>query len=467
MLRGLCLALALAASAAEPQVVHPETTDDKLSNPHMGFIYYGGTLHPDIADVYFTTGLTWGELEPREGQYVWDLNAPPWAAVRAALDRGKRVAIRIMPSFQDHPYATPKWVHDLGVKRFPATKIQQQHGQRDLYEPEWWNPVYIEKYCNFVRALGREFDGRPWLDWLDMRYYGYWGEGHRFYAEVPWPENVSKRDTLIRFIDAHLDAFHKTPLVVQMANDEATPYPEGTAIDYALDRGCWMRRDGFGPYINDQEAALMKAQWRSSVMIAENGGSYVDFAAGKIRKSWVADSKPISLEECLDQMLEFHCNYIPLGWGDADWRVLEQRPDLLKKLWMKMGYRLVVDEVTLPRRARPGETVQISHRWRNVGVGRLPKPYPLTWYLVPDDGKPRRVLLDETFNETAWFEGEPHSFTHELTLPRDLAPGTYGLALALVSPESGEPTIALGITGDRGDRIYRIAGLVVDAIDAG
>ena len=453
----LTLVCSIAASADEPITVRPERIEEKLTNPHMGFIYYGGLLHPEVADVYYTSALTWGELEPEEGKYVWDLNAPPWANAKAALERGKRVAIRVMPSFQGHPYATPKWVHDLGVGRYPAAEIQEQHGQSDLYEPEWWNSIYVEKYCAFIRALGKELDGKPWLDWVDMRYYGFWGEGHRFSADVPWPEEISKRDTLIRFIDAHLKAFRETPVVVQMAEDENTPYPEGTAIDYALSKGAWMRRDGFGPYISKRETDLMQRHWTTSLLVAENGGSYSDFAAGKIRKFWVPDSPTITLEDCIEQMLTLHCNYIPLGWGDQDWPVLEQRPELLKKLWMKMGYRLVLEEMTLPRRIAPGQAISITHRWSNAGVGRLPKAYPLVFELVNEKGARHRLLLDTAFDQTAWFEGKSHTFRHVMKVPSDLTAGAYRFAVSLVSPETGEPAIALGIAGETGGLRYQIA----------
>jgi hypothetical protein len=456
----ICMVLLAGLSVANQKVM-PEPTDEKLTNPHMGFIYYGGNEHPEMADVYYTSALTWGHLEPEEGKYIWNLDDPAWNNARVAIERGKRVVVRVMPSFQNNPYATPKWVHDLGVRRFPASEIQRQHGQEDLYEPEWWNPVYIEKYCNFVRAMGRELDGKPWLDWVDMRYYGFWGEGHRYSAEVPWPGDVDKRETLKRFIDAHLDAFKKTPLVVQTAKDEDTPYPEGTAIDYAVAKGCWMRRDGFGPYLHQQEIDFIRANWRHSLMIAENGGSYSDFADGRISRWWEPGSNPITLEECLDQMLDLHCNYIPLGWGDPDWRVLEDHPALLKKLWMRMGYRLVIDEAELPAQARPGSTFPVRHVWRNTGVGRLPRKYPLAVYLVDGNGERALALLDESFDQTGWVDGERYAFEHDVAVPSDLAPGTRAVCIALVYPDTKEPAIALGIKGDIGGRMYRLADIEI------
>jgi hypothetical protein len=441
--------------ATQNKVVRPRRVESKLTNPYMGFIYYGGSALPDIADVYYPT-FVWSDFEPEEGKYVW--NHPKLQErVEIARQRGKRVALRVCPSFQGTDYATPKWVYDLGVSRIKIDKPEEEErspAYKKFYEPEWWNPIYIEKYCNFIAAFGKEFDGKPWLEYVDMRCYGFWGEGHRHGATEPWPDNVSKRETLIKFIDAHVNAFKKTPQVVQMAGDKDTPYPEGTAIDYALAKGCWMRRDGFGPFINKDEERVMKAHFPTSIMIAENAGSLAYYVSNKIRKRWIPNSKPISMETMYDQILEFHCNYVPLGWGDQCWQVLRWRPELLKKLWMKMGYRFVIQEASFPAQGAVGGKLTVKHTWINEGVGRLPVAHPLVFYLADVLGKVRPVHLDQTFDQTAWFEGEPHSFSHTIEVPGDLKPGEYLLAVALVDPESGEPTIALGIENDDSQRRY-------------
>jgi hypothetical protein len=374
------------------------------------------------------------------------------------------VALRIVSCWPSREYVTPKWVFDLGVSKF-VVDIGSDEENRDpsppCYEPEWWNPVYIEKYCNFVATCGRQFDGKPWLDYVDIRCYGTWGENHRFGAREPWPDNVSKRDTIIRFTDAHLAAFKKTPLAVSMSCDKDTPYPEGTAIDYALARGCWMRRDGFGPYISDAEERVMKAHWKTSLVIAENGRGLFEHVTGKIRRYWLPDSPVITMASVFDQMLDFHCNYIPLGWGDQDWDVLRWRPALLKQLWMKMGYRLVVRKATFPSEARRGNSITVKHTWANEAVGRLPVAYPLAFYLADTLGNVRLIHLDRNFDETAWYDDKPHTFTSQIEVPGDLPPGDYFLALALIDPESGKPAIALGIESSDSERRYVLGTIEV------
>lgn len=457
----ILLRVAPLAFAADTQVVHPAQIETHLHNPWMGFVYYGGREWPELADVYYGMA-TWGEMETAEGRYNW---SPPRLAglIEQAHRRGRRFAIRVPTSWQNEPYATPKWVHDLGVERLDIiSKFPNEPTFKTFHEPQWWNRVYIEKYCNFVAAMGKHFDGMEGLDFVDVRCYGAWGEGHRFPATQPWPEGVSKRQTIMRFIDAHAAAFKKTPLAVQMACDKDTPYPEGTAIDYALKLGFWMRRDGFGQFINSDEAAAMQEHWKSSLMIAENGGSVADYAAGKIHQYYLGDrQKPVSVDDLFDEMLSFHCNYIPLGWGDGDWAVLKDRPELLKKVWMKMGYRLVITEATLPVEVRAGQTATIEHTWKNVGVGRLPFACPLAFYLAGADGKVVQVQRDDSIDQTHWYQDGPHALQHTFAVPKYLPPGSYTLLVALVDRASGKPAIALGIAGDDGRRRYALGTMTV------
>lgn len=439
------------------RTVRPKRSEERLRNPYMGFVYTGDEKPPDLADVQFVT-LTWGELEPSEGEFRW--NAPVLEEAFARRSQGgPRVALRVLTSLQNHPYATPRWVHDLGVARYPVV-LGAPFDLKDLYEPEWWNPMYIEKYGNFIAAYGRRFDGREGLEYVDIRCYGYWGEGHRWGAAVPWPPKaVPKRDLLVRFIDLHLAAFRRTPLVVNMGRDQDTPYPSGTAIDHALAHGCWMRRDGFGVFLSEEEIREMQAHWKTSVLVAENGLAYRDHALGRVRRPGEPNAAPIPLERVIEEMLDLHCNYIPLGWGWEDWQTIRWRPDLLKQAWRSMGYRIAVREARLPETVARGERVVIETEWVNLGVGRLPVAHPLAVYLVDAAGASREVLLDESFDETAWYANEPHRFAHEVTMPRDITAGEYRVAVALVDRVTRTPAIALALEEHDTERRYLLGSV--------
>ena len=441
--------------------VRPKTHDRHLRNPGMGLIIYGRPdPPPPEADIYYNT-IVWHDVETEPGVYNWQTQRVK-RLFEVARKHNRRVALRLVTSWQNYDNPLPDYLTKQGVKLFP-------HGRRPksfrvFMEPEWWNPKYIRAYKNLVHAFGREFDGHPMIDWIDMRYYGFWGEGHRYHQTVPWPKDVDKRELLKQFIDVHFEAFKKTPMVIQTASDYRTKYPEGTAIDYGLSKGAWMRRDGFGPFINAQEDKLMKSHWKTSLMIAENGGSLRDYLAGKVRKEWIKDSKPISIDFLFDQMFEFHVNYFPLGWGIQDYRALkEQRPDLLRKASLKTGYRMVVTEAAWPATARPGETITVKTVWRNIAVGRLPFRYRPTVCRIDPAGKVTDQAAADA-DATKWYENEDHDVEFRLKISSAAPPGVHGIAVALVrdTDKSQVPAIALGIEGEIAPRVYKLGTITIE-----
>ena len=175
-------------------VVRPKTTEAHLRNPGMGFIYPAVQQPiPEIADVFYIWINTWTDVEPESGQFNWNL--PNIVnVIEAARSTGRQAALRILPCFNEKSSPLPPWLKNSGVRLF-----QRDDGSN--YEPEYWHPAYIEAYAKFVEACGKRFDGEPWLAWVDMRFYGFWGEGHRYGATVPWPEKVDKRALLIRVLE--------------------------------------------------------------------------------------------------------------------------------------------------------------------------------------------------------------------------------------------------------------------------
>jgi hypothetical protein len=415
----------------------------------MGFIFYsaaGQEPLPEQADVVFACVPVWGEVEKAKGQYDWDIPQIKGVA-DLARKHGRRWAIRIMPSFQGHKHPIPKWLVEAGVRLLPPDPKWLAHfAQKDLYEPEWWNPQYAAAYGDFVRAFGKRFNGEPGLEFIDMRYYGFWGEGHRFGSTVPWPKEVSKRELLKRFIDLHVAAFPTTPLVVQTARDQEESYPDATAIDYALSKGCWMRRDGFGGYIDPRETRLIEAQWKTHPLVAENGAAYADYLAGKVA-GW-------TMERVVDEMLAHHVNYFPMGWGLQDWQALHaQRPDLVKKASLQIGYRLVVTEASWPPLARPGESLEVRTVWRNIAVGCVPFPWhPALYLLEPDSGRQVARAVHREADPRAWLAGHDEALRFPLDVPAEIRPGRYAVAVG-IEDNRGEPLVALGIEG--GDAKHR------------
>jgi hypothetical protein len=121
--------------------------------------------HPHIAGTQLS--YTWVELEPREGDYRWELiehDMEPWARA------GKKCWIEISTANArdvSGGRTTPAWVFEKGV---PSVG-----GQGTARYPVFWNQKYIELWGNFVRAFARKFDGDPRIEFVST---GGYSSGH-------------------------------------------------------------------------------------------------------------------------------------------------------------------------------------------------------------------------------------------------------------------------------------------------
>jgi len=112
---------------------------------------------------------SWAELEPREGDYQWQLiesDMAPWARA------GKKCWIEIATANKrDKADAggrgTPEWVFNKGV---PKVK-----NDNTASYPVFWNQQYIALWGKFVRALAKKFDGDPRLEFVST---GGYANGH-------------------------------------------------------------------------------------------------------------------------------------------------------------------------------------------------------------------------------------------------------------------------------------------------
>lgn len=113
--------------------------------------------------------LKWCDCEPTEGQYCWtrmDEAIAVWSAL------GKKAIIRVDTS----PYwlsseGTPQWVFDAGAGHI-------EHPTTGEVFPVYWDPVYLRKWANFVRAFGSRYDSNRNIEFVQTGGAGWFGEMH-------------------------------------------------------------------------------------------------------------------------------------------------------------------------------------------------------------------------------------------------------------------------------------------------
>lgn len=473
---GFWLAAAVAlngATAADANrvVVHPTDTEEALVNPSMGWTVhfysnfienYGSKLEPSdtlddwpgVSVVYLR--VPWSYLEPEEGKFNWSLFDTP---AQRWIAKGKQIAIRVSCSESWMRDATPKWVQDAGAK---GVEFEEGKGVKPggpLWEPDYLDPIFLQKLENFLAALARRYDGNPNVAFIDVGSFGMWGEGHTFFS-TKLPEKTTLK-IVKRHIDLHVKYFTKTLLCI--SDDVAGATKPGLhlpATDYALSKGLTLRDDSIlvSMKVPWYHAELAQPFWPHLPVILE----HEHFGGIKARNKWNGDT-------LLDSVEAYHASYMSIhGWPRdvlAEWR------EPIARINRRLGYRLQLRELNWPAAVPLGQPFIVAASWANAGVAPC---YPGGYWaltLKDEKGGIASVNVAENFDLRELQPGPPGTapvnktsaeFVVSRSHPGPLGthqpptrPGVYDVFVS-VGRSDGTPVIALPLTGPDGQRRYKV-----------
>jgi hypothetical protein len=242
----LSAALAFAQKDRNDVVVRPKEIDTVLVNPGMGiqtFQRFNGdplnaglrwseegptavlepaAVKPDFPESSISyCRWFWNALEPEHGKYDWGIID---LALKQAHEHHQKLAIRMMPYDERHPL--PEWYQNSGAHR--ANKPSDADGK--IWQPDFSDPLYLKYWGELVAAAGARYDGNPYLEMVDISSIGYWGEG--------WSHYMPAFKYQKPLIDIYLDAFKRTPLLMN--------FDQARALTYAVSHGAGWRLDCWG-----------------------------------------------------------------------------------------------------------------------------------------------------------------------------------------------------------------------------
>ena len=501
------MALLAAAQVACGANVEPKATDEPLVNPDMGLVMFhysnrqwaygqlqerGDTLEwfPGTGCVYFR--LPWSLIEPEEGKFRWDLidsYARPWIAA------GKQIGLRITCSEGRYPFATPEWVKNAGAKGwfFRQKNMHKifdrdpSEGSPELWEPDYGDPVFLAKLENFLAAMARRYDGKPYVAFIDIGSVGMYGEGHtRAYK----PELIKQgRDPELAY-HQHYELFkkHFPNTTVLCIDDQAgggwNPHPDPDLMRHA-------RRLGFGFRDDSIMVGVPPNSWKHAnwaKLFAPNAPVFVEnehYNLSSPRGAWSDDLLVKSVEDNRATWLSLH------GWPKE---LFEKAGEAYRKAACRIGYRFELRRAKWPDAVKVGERFAVSSEWVNVGVARRYRPTWLTWTLTDGQDRVAWSFTDSTYDFSSALpkiDGVEHpaalrtemavgsaeeipQFNDGVLLymqtykvgGRDwkgrvptIEPGEYSLCVSL-GDETGVPMIALPLEGGKG-RLYRLGKITV------
>lgn len=457
VLFALMLAVVCASAPTQTTVLRPREIDAVLVNPGMGIETFQrfngdainpglgwseegpiGQVSPGAGDVDFPASTIsycrwfWETLEPEQGKVRWEILDE---ALRQARLHRQALAIRLMPYDQKHPL--PEWYQKSGARR--ANQPADKDG--NIWQPDFADPLYLKYWGAVVAEAGARYDGRPDLDSVDISSVGYWGEG--------WSPYMPAFEVQKQLVDIWLEAFQRTPLLMNFDQEKALAYGTEHGAGWRLD--CWGDMRG----ANSTRWCHMLDLYPEQIVRAG------------IQNVW--QRSPVSLETC----------WVPGGWKERGWDldyVLAQAlrwhvssvnikssaiPAEWKKAFedfqKKMGYRLILRRIEYPQTVTAGTMQPIHMWWLNAGVAPVYRPYVLALQLRSEGGTAQIKLPVDV---RKWLPGDA-VYDGTIYIPEDLNPGEFRLRVALLDPRTGSPAIKLAIEGLQPDGWYDLAPIQV------
>lgn len=460
--------------AAEPVrlTVRPPDTGEALINPGMGWTLhfysnfienYGSKLEPsDTLDDW--PGLStifmrvpWSFLEPKEGEFNWSLLDTP---AQRWIAKGKKIAICVSSCESWWRDAVPKWVQEAGAKgiEFEEGKGPTPGGR--LWEPDYLDPIFLQKLETFLAAMARRYDGNPNVAFIVVGSFGMWGEGHTVFSS-----KLSEEKTLEcvkQHIDIYTRHFKQTQLCI--SDDVAGATKPGTnfpATDYALSKGVTLRDDSIlvsqkKPWFH---AEMAQSFWPTMPVILE----HEHYGAIKARKKW--DGKTL-----LDAIEAYHASYMSIHWWPRE--ELADLGEAVARINRRIGYRIQLQEISWPAEARLGEPFIVESSWANAGVAPCYGGGFWSLTLKDESGGIASVQVDERFDVKSL---PVMAATNALSIEKlrsqfivaqqfadatskhapPTKPGVYDV-LVSVGARDGTPKIALPLAGHDGQRRYKV-----------
>jgi hypothetical protein len=443
--------------AQETVTVRPTEIDDILTNPGIGFMTFqrfnGDTLNPgkgwtegrpivyqdfdgnlENEDYPMTTisyfRIYWKFIEPNMGNYRWDLIDK---ALETAHQRQQTLMLRIAPYGTGTQNDVPGWYRVMFGERkeLPVKKWQ--------VDPE--DPRYVKHFTKMIKILGKRYDGNPDLESVDVSVVGAWGEGAG--------SDLLTDKTRQALVDAYIDSFKKTHLVMLLTDKKTNSYALSKAnVGWRAD--CLGDMGGFSTtwsHMNDYypQAIInfgVKDAWKKAPVTLE--------------VCWVLQhwkDMGWDVDHIIDESLKWHISSfnaksspVPKEW----WPVVNR--------WLgKMGYRFVLRKFTYPSVLNPNSKLSFTSWWDNKGVAPCYKKFPLALRLKNDE---KAVILVTNADITTWLPGD-NLYDDTVLVPADMPIGEYDLQIGIIDPQSNKPKVKLAISGKQDDGWYYLGKIKI------
>lgn len=377
----------------------------------------------------------------------------------------------------------PAYVHEAMQRSARKDVINELWlNKKKGWEPNFENPFFFERYDALLKAFatylelpiavdGKTVIRRKLVRCMEMRHFGWWGEGAYFVPLQP-----SNSACLIRFADAFVRHFPDIRLVVPTNGMGYNPKRD-VLTDYHFHLLTLKNRAGLAGIFRDNwgddekryqhlyyEAnryekngvkmfELLRDRWKCAPLVGEPGrwGPKADFHPYWNLCDQAAYLHPVVIRNC----------NVSTGRSDTsptDYSILDDPKALetFQRFYALIGFRYALSEVEVTRRSRQ---MEIASSWKNLGITPTYDAWKVRFFLEDETGK-ELWSGDSTIDLRTVLPGEkaaPGSpsgspMTH-LDRFRDV-PARGSLWLQIIDPDGISPPMALSIKGRNGKGAY-------------
>ena len=333
-----------------------------------------------------------------------------------------------------------------------TTEYTPERGGGKSWMPDHNDPLFLNYMGRLVRKLGERYDGHPDIDHIDIRSLGHWGKWHFTFVE-PRPE--VKPEIRKALVDIYPDNFDETTLIMLIGGDDE--------LAYAIENGAGWRADCLGDLGNYSDTwNHMRDSYQQSLDNADANDAWkyapVCFESCGVMQKWADEEYDV--EFIINEALRWHISVFnnksspipPRWWGE------------LEEFIKKMGYRFVINQISLPSTVKAGQNLSIESEWENTGVAPPYRHYRITYKQIPKNRSMSGVIIQDPSNSTdirEWLPGK-HMLNLDLEIPSDLQPGRYNLAVALLDPYTEEVAVNLAIEGRDSQGRYNLSDITIE-----
>lgn len=428
---------------------YPVELTSVLNNPYMGWApsAEGGPYDQPHRLVY--VNATWRELEPTKGEYGFEALEQKYK-FRYWVEKEIDIIFRLNMDFpgKDRHLDIPDWLYaEIGED---GTWYESDYGKG--FSPNYSNPTLISYHKRLIEALAARYTGIKPVPIIALGSIGHWGEWHTKQDQpfsIPFP-GIEVSD---QYISHYFQAFTNKHLVMRRPFRIAKDNKMGLYNDsfgnlvQTYDYFISNINNGYHDYLADITQPPMPDFWK----YAPSGGEIAN------PPGMVCFEKD-QINTTLKQIKDSHTSWLGPSCPayDALGAELQDNYDLMLKT---MGYRFVLHSAKHPRKVKAGNAFPIKMVWENKGVAPFYYAWPLELSLSDADSK---IIYKATLPEDirSWLPGKKE-VEASLELPSDLKPGSYGICVAILDPDTGRPAIELAIGNRRPDSRYCLDQVII------